>query len=573
MVLPDGRGTESERPNVGRKTLVILAVLTVAVGVLLMGSLTEPDPVALEEPPTTTPTTEAINPPLDLDNFSLEQIETGDQLEWRQVAEIPEAMPQSLLAHRDAVYVFSPVTDDGMGMQAWRSTDGLAWETLGTLIRETHQITSIASTSLGLIAIEPDASDDYVHVWGSVDGANWLEIVDGIPVAGSRDEVDFFPSAIAADERILAVAGRVKPDVTQLAEDYLMDTTGSEIDLSGIPIGWTSSPEDLYMTIYGPLNYPVTRISGSELGLTEEQREEISGYFLGQPDDATIWTKADDGDWQVGEIEGASFINALAPDENGVLRAYGNGYVPGSWVSHDGVDWEKLNDSGAPTRVETWGNRLVGIGDTGINPDVVVSTDGETWQESGLADEIPNGVDWFPLGFATGSGGIATVIEAYVDNAPRGIPETPTLTIGDATLTLDYQRSVIHLDKGDQLYTWSIGVANADGIEIDLAARQLTFVDPVGGETIGVFSFDQLFELEAAAHIAGATDGTQTGFTFSPDGAEWSVQSMAAEIGPDAAVSHVEVTDDNVFALVVRPPEWDRPYGVEGFEIWSAPLP
>ncbi|MGD2042839.1 MAG: hypothetical protein PVJ28_04250 [Acidimicrobiia bacterium] len=573
MVLPDGRGTETERPGVGRKTLVVLAAMAVAVGVLLMGSLTEPDPVAIEEPSSTTTTTEAINPPLDLESFSLEQIETGAQLEWRQVADIPEALPQSLLSHRDEVYVFSPVTEDGRGMQAWRSTDGLKWESLGTLIRETHRISSIASTSLGLIAIEPDASDDYVHVWGSVDGTSWLEIVDGIPVAGSRDDVDFYPSAIAADERVLAVAGRVKPDVTEVAEDYLMDTTGADIDLSGIPIGWTSSPEDLYMTIYGPLNYPVTRISGDELGLSAEQREEISGYFLGQPDDATIWTKADNGDWQVGEIEGASFINALAPDGDGVLRAFGSGYIPGSWVSHNGVDWEKLNDSDAPSRVETWGNRLVGIGNSGLNPDVLLSRDGESWSESGLAEQFPPGVDWFPLGFATGTGGIATIIEAYVDNAPRGVPETPTLTIGDTTLTLDYQRSVIHLDKGDELYTWSIGVADADGISVDLATRTLTFVDPVGGETIAVFNFDQLFELEAAAHITGATGGTQTGFTFSRDGTGWTIQSMAAEIGPDATVSHVEVTENSVFALVVRPPEWDRPYGVEGFEIWSAPLP
>lgn len=572
MVLPDGRGTETRRRS-GRKSLMVLAVAVVVVGALLMGSLTEPDPVALEEPLSTTTTTEAINPPLDLENFSLEQIETGAQLEWRQIADIPEAKPQSLLAHRDAVYAFSPITADGMGMQAWRSTDGTEWESLGTLIRETHRISSIASTSLGLIAIEPDATDDYVHVWGSVDGYTWLEIVDGIPAAGSREDVDFFPSAIAADERILAVAGRVKPDVTELAEDYLMETSGSDIDLSDIPIGWTSSPEDLYVTIYGPLNYPVTRISGDELGLTEEQREEISGYFLGQPEDATIWTKAADGDWQVGEVEGASFINALAPDEDGVLRAYGSGYIPGSWVSHNGVDWEKLNDSGAPTRVETWGNRLVGIGDSGLNPDVLVSRDGKTWEESGLADEIPPGVDWFPLGFATGPGGIATVIETYVDNAPSGVPETPTLTIGDTTLTLDYQRGVIHLDKGDELYTWSIGVADADGIDVDVAARTLTFVEPVSGETVGEFSFDQLFDLEAAAHIAGANEPTQTGFTYSPDGVAWTIQGMAAEIGPDATVSHVEVTEDSVLALVVRLPERDRPYGVEGFEIWAAPLP
>lgn len=554
--------------------LVVLAVAAVGVGALLLGSLTSPEPEAIEEPPpVTTTTVEAIEPPVDLEHFSLSQIETGPQLAWREVAKINESDAHSLVAHRGFVYVFSAVTDTGDGVQAWRSADGIEWEALGTVIKESHRISSIASTSLGLIAIEPDASDDYVHIWGSVDGTSWLEIVDGIPVAGSRNEIDFYPSAIAADERILAIAGRVEPDVTELAEDYLTEMTGAEIDLSGIPIGWISSPEDLYMTIYGPLSFPVIRISGDDLGLTEAQREEISGYFLGRPEDTTIWTKADDGEWQVGEIEGADFINALTPDENGVIRAYGNGYIPGSWVSHDGVEWEKVNDSGAPSRVEVWKDRLVGIGDTGLALDVMLSNDGETWVDSGLAERFPSGVDWYPLGFASGPGGVAAVIETYVDDRPRGVAETPTLTVRDTTLTLDYQRGVVHLDTGDELYTWSIGVAGAEGIDIDLAARTMTFSTPATGSVIGEFSFDQLFDLETRAHTMGTLGSNQTGLAFSPDGSAWTIQAMGDEIGYDATIRHIEVTDDLVLALLTRLPERDRPYGVERFEIWAAPIP
>jgi hypothetical protein len=554
--------------------LVVVAVAAIGVGALLMGSLTTPEPASLEEPPPATTTTAGtIDPPLDLESFSLSQIETGPQLEWREVAEISESEPHSLVAHRGFVYVFSPVTHQGDGVQAWRSANGFDWEALGIVIAESHRISSIASTALGLIAIEPDANDDYVHIWGSVDGTRWLEIVDGIPVAGSRDEVDFYPSAIAADERILAVAGRVEPDVTELAEVYLAEEAGSDIDLSGIPIGWISSPEDLYMTIYGPLSFPVARISGTALGLTDEQREEISGYFLGRPEDTTIWIRADDGGWQVGEIEGASFINALAPDEDGVLRAYGNGYIPGSWVSHDGVEWEKVNDSGAPSRVEIWGDRLVGIGDTGLSRDVMVSRDGETWEDSGLADRFPTGVDWYPLGFASGPGGVAAIVEAYVDERPRGVPEAPTLTVSETTVTLDYQRGVVHLDTGDELYTWSIGVPGAEGIDIDLVTRTMTFTAPDSGVVIGEFGFDELFALESRAHTVGTLGNAQLGITFSRDGSVWTIQDLAGEIGPDATVSHVEVSEDHVLALVTRLPELDRPYGVESFEIWAAPIP
>ena len=546
----------------------------VGAGALLMGSLTSPEPAAIEEPPAVTTTTvETTDPPLDLENFSLSQIETGPQLEWREVTEINEPEAHSLVVHRGFAYVFSSVTHEGDGVQAWRSPDGIEWEALGTVIGESHRISSIASTSLGLIAIEPDTSDEYVHIWGSVDGTRWLEIVDGIPVAGSRDEVDFYPSAIAADERILAVAGRTEPDVTELAEDYLAEATGTEVDLAGSPVGWISSPEDLYMTIYGPLSFPVARISGADLGLSDTQREEISGYFLGRPEDTTIWTKADDGVWQVGEIEGASFINALAPDEDGILRAYGNGYIPGSWVSYDGVDWEKVNDSGAPSRVEFWGDLFIGIGDTGLSRDVMISIDGENWEDSGLAEEFPPGIEWYPLGFATGPGGIAAVVEAYVDDRPRGVPETPNLTVRDTTLTLDYQRGVVHLDTGDELYTWSIGVPGAEGIDIDLATRTMTFSAPDSGATIGEFGFDQLFALESRAHTIGTLGNTRTGLTFSPDGSEWTIQDLTGEIGPDATISHVEVSEDHVLALVTRLPERDRPYGVEKFEIWAGSIP
>jgi hypothetical protein len=574
VVLPDGTGSESERPRAGRTLLIALALVAVGAGALLMGSLTSPEPETIEEPPAVTTTTAREDDPgLDLENFSLEQIETGDQLEWREVAEIPGFEPHSLLAHRGFTYVFSPVTEDGNGVQAWRSDDGVSWDALGVVIGDTHAISSIAATSLGLIAIEPDATDDYVHIWGSVDGTRWLEIVDGIPVAGSRDEVDFYPSAVAADERILAVAGRVEPDVTELAEEYLAGTTGVDVDLSGIPIGWISSPEDLYMTVYGPLSFPVVRISGTELGLTPEQREEISGYFLGRPDDATIWTKADDGDWQIGEIEGANFINALARDDDGVLRAYGDGYIPGSWVSHDGLDWEKVNDSGMPNRVEVWGDRLVGIGDSGLTPDVMLSRDGEDWRDSGLAGLFPTGVDWYPLGFATGPGGIAAVIEARVDGLPKGVAETPTFSVGATTLTLDYQRGVVHLDTGGDLYTWSIGVQDPAGIDIDLVTRTMAFSAPESGELIGEFTFEQLFALERRANTVGTLGDSRTGIAYSPDGTGWTVQDMMAEIGPDAAITNVEVSEDRVYALVTRMPERDRPYGIEGFEIWAAPIP
>ncbi len=572
MVLPDGRGTEPERPSVGRSVILAVALLAVGVGILLMGTLTEPRPAALEDSVTTTAPAD-IEPPLDLENFSLSQIETGPELAWSEVAEMRGSSPKSLVAHRGMVYVFSPAASDGSGVKAWRTTVGAVWQDLGTVIDATHLIGSIASTSLGLIALEPDARDDYVHVWGSVDGMSWLEIVDGIPVTGSREDVDFYPSAIAADDRLLAVAGRVEPDVTRLAEKYLENATGDRVDLTDVPIGWVSSPEDLYMTIYGPLGFPVERISGDQLGLSDEQREEIGGYFLGRSEDATIWTKADDGEWQVGEVEGAAFISALTPHGDDALRAFGTGYVPGSWISHDGVDWEKVNDSRTPTRVEVWGDRLVGIGDSGLTTDVMLSTDGESWRDSGLAEEFPPGVNWYPLGFATGPGGIAVALAAVADEFPRGVPESPVLKAGETTLTLDYQRGAVHLDDGEALYTWSVGMEDADGVDIDLAARTVRFADPENGEVIAEFDFEELFDLESRPLRAGIVGEGPTGLAFSDDGVRWTIQDLTTEIGPDAAVTHLEVTQNEVFALVERSPEWDRPYGVEGFEVWSAPIP
>jgi hypothetical protein len=221
-----------------------------------------------------------------------------------------------------------------------------------------------------------------------------------------------------------------------------------------------------------------------------------------------------------------------------------------------------------------WGDGYVGLGDNGV-PDVLISDDGRTWQGADLGESFPPGMIWYPTGFAAGDGGIGVMSETWVaDTTPRGVPDPPSIERDGHTLSLDHRTGRLTLDSAQGAQSWSVWTEQSqDGIELDLEKRVVAFLDSNTGEPTVSFSFDELNEMESALYPSSSGGVYHRGFSFSADGANWTMQNMATEIGEDGRVLELEVTDDHVVALVSRDPDWTRPYGVESFEIWSAVIP
>lgn len=166
VVLPDAaHGPERERHRTTASVLTILAALGLIAGFLAFGALTRPLPVPgtlVEANPRTEPDT------------------------WHLVRTIPATVPYALVVDEGRVLVFTSTPDPDAaaptGLQVWQSSDGLAWEPMGTVIEPGFAVDSVSSTSLGLVAFGLDESEKSHRVWLSADGLRWLPLLDGLPV-------------------------------------------------------------------------------------------------------------------------------------------------------------------------------------------------------------------------------------------------------------------------------------------------------------------------------------------------------------------------------------------------------
>jgi hypothetical protein len=579
VVLPDGtHRSDTNRPGLGRSAFFLLAAIAMAVGFLTLGTLTTPDPEAAPPPTsTTTTTTGPLETPIDLDDFTVDQIETGPQLDWQSVAVIEDAFPYEILEHDDQLYVVASSAGGSdvppTGLRAWRSDDGIAWDSLGELFGQDHQISWLTSTDLGLIAVETNSANGNIQLWGSADGVSWEEAYPSIP-AGDDGITSFEPSTVAATDRVVVVAGQTWLDGRKLAEQYLRDTTGSEVDLSDLSTEWDVTGEDLTLAMRGPLGFLAHRIPAADLGLSDEQMKEISGLANDPGSQTAIWVKGDDGDWVSAEVEGAFWLTSMTALPDGDLVAFGYGATASTWRSVDGVTWERYQiEGGHPYIAERWGDRLVGIGDTMSNQDILISEDGTSWEPVGLGELFPNGLDWYPSGFASSEKGIAVVSELWPSGqfpSPESGPST--MEKDGYTITLRNQTGNLTIESDDDVHSFAAWTGTqSDHIAVDLQGRTVTFHDRESGEAIVSLTFDELNDLERGAPIPRLADHAV--FSFSPDGETWTVQGLDSEMGENGRVLAMDLTEERVVALVVRPEDWKGAIPAEGFEIWSAEVP
>lgn len=122
-------------------------------------ALSPAEPVSVEGT-TTTSTTPELEPPVEPESFSVDQIARGEALDWERVAEPGSGHAIALTVHDGDLLMFpssSPAwKGEPGGLFVWKSEDGQGWKALGEAIDEGQKITDVVPAGGRLVATGTD---------------------------------------------------------------------------------------------------------------------------------------------------------------------------------------------------------------------------------------------------------------------------------------------------------------------------------------------------------------------------------------------------------------------------------
>ena len=581
MVIPEG--TESGRSRPGKGGLITFAVagVVIVVGFVALGSLSPTDPAAIEATTTTGTTLPDVDPADDPENFSVSQIATGPPLEWDRVAESATGYPLTITEHEGLLYLFAsgqaPWAREPGGLITWRSTDVEDWQPVGeTVIGREFQVTDVIASADGFVAIGARPGGGNLIIWRSGDGIEWRAAQ--IPTDAESPYLSLRPTAAATFEDGVAIAPHYELDQERLVVDRLA-AIGVDVDLP--MMSWTTryaAEGGVELTVRGPLGLPVLTTSLHVLRLNEqEHRWLMGGLDRGEPSE--IWVVDGTGNRESGTIP-LNWVTTMVSQPDGTLFAsgFGGAGLNGGFVSANGLHWEE-SDEGKIGRAISWGDRLIGV-TSGPELEVLMSSDGQTWVESGFGDFLPSQILWHPAAMGAGPDGLAMTIEGQSTAGRLALQARAqrSLSSGRATLTADHQRSVYVLEIDDETHTWDMFPPGAtqvpEELELDLPNEAVLLKDPETGETLARFGFEELRGFESGPHAVSFSDVIgHRALAVTRDGVRWEIGDLGLVVGDDSRVMLITVAQGRLAAVVAEPhldPTQTLP---AGFEIWTAPLP
>ena len=572
MITPEGSGSGDRKPPKG-KSLIGIAVLLVFGGLVAVGILSSPEPDPVAEPTTTT-TTGQIESPIDTEDFTIGQIATGDPLEWGLSMAIDDHDPLALFEHDGSVYLFavsgSSDTSESSGIRAWRSSDGLNWQALGEVISSGYRVLTLAPSPQGIVAAGNRLEDNALVVLESEDGTDW-RVSDVRAAEGYHSDV---PTAVGVSEDVLAVASDVWFDRESLLEERLRDI-GIDLDLSSLRwnLQWLGETGHSVI-VRGPLGIPILQQPIDALDLTDGERQELLSELLDP-----LWTDVSirrGTTWSETALTDVRHVDSIFSAPGGELVAVGlgaSGRV--TRTSSRSVGWDRTDPVVSPEHIERWGDHLVGAV---AGPDVAVSDDGTTWRTVGLADRFPEELHWSVTALGAGDGGVAVSLrgDRALLTLPTPQPEELAAQNG-ATFFLEFRGGLFEFVRPETSTTWRRAADGSPVTEgsmvVDPNARTVTLNDPVTGEKVASFTFEEIERAQREHNASLLPYEHLEAFAYSQEGDTWTVQDMSAEIGGEASIWLLEVTDDRAVAVVQDTLAGLTGSGPPGFEVWSAPIP
>jgi hypothetical protein len=582
VVSPEGIGTEPDRPKSGRGILIAVAALVIAAGFAALGALSPAEEVAVETTTTTTATTTTvIDAPIDLDNFDVGQIVTGEPLDLMKAATIGDGYPLALVEQDDGFYAFVTTTSEWLaskgGLFVWHSVDGADWNPLGMVIDDGFQVSRVIATDEdSMLAIGVSIDDGTVMMWRSDDGVVW----DATRVGGVSDSEyqRTIPTAVGISGDTIVLATTNGDDLQGLVA-HVLEGSGVDVDLSRW--GWGTETEldgTAVVVVTGPLGIEVARVPIDETDLSDEERRFLETGFTSGPPDAKVWVFDPGSGWIEHVIEGIYGIESIDPGASGgfVARGWGNsGMVTAT--SEDGRVWDRVGvASDGPWGAVHWGELLVGPDDMSL-PELLISPDGETWEKAGLAPRFPVAINWSTYPMGAGPAGVALAVSGSSAGHQMETPEPAAFATDKGhTVTLDANDGRLTVEAGGETHTWRVyGAARPNDFLVDLGEETIELLDPEAGISFGTVTFDEIQRAENEFFESNFNRGYEhRALVFTPDTETWVIQDLADSIGPEAAITNLMVGSDRLLAVVLPQGDWYYPMAEGGgFEIWTAPLP
>ena len=555
MVLPEDPTPRDPPSRQPRAVLIGATLLILAVSIFALGSLTTPETTAepisstTTEPPLAQPTTTTTPP--NPNTFRIVDIQQGHQLWWGRgfnppnttmdPIQIVELHGEMLLFGRPQGWRYlSPIG----GVQLWTSDDGTFWSNEGEVIGPANAVDRIVQTGEGLVALTRSGL-----LLKSSDGRSWTsESLPLPPDAQPNETAQLWNYAEGAGRAV--VFGQVTIDEFALLTDHLPDDA---LDLIAAGYEWGSLSNG-QISIQGPWGVTVRTVDLEEAGAPPELMDALNG--AGFRSQSYVWVREGLGPWRVNEFEG-DWVETVHIFDDGTIEAYGFGSIHYRWTSSDGRTWEASTASSHPENMTAWAERFIGVRQ--LPTDLVISDDGESWEEMGIASSFPAGLNWWIWPIVTSDEGIAAFINGQRPQRGTDVSEVSVEQNG-FRLTADYFDGRIELARIEDdvvffRYTMWSSVASED-IVIDVENRTYTFHDPTTGAALVSFSFDELEAAERGTPLFGwDPDRVLTGLLYSHDGEDWTVQDITEFVGGERVVTAL-VTDDRVIAVTADGQQW-----------------
>lgn len=581
MVLPDDTSRLREPKPKGKSVALGLGTLALLFGAVGLGAMTSPDPIAAVTTTTQPSTTSVETPenPIDIEDFSIDEIAIGEPLVWEETKTLVEGVPIALTSHAGWFYLFAtPTTADYFagagGLRVWRSESGVSWEYLGEVIPPGHAIITVVATEQGLMAATSVEDGRRLVLWDSPDGVVWEP--ETVPI-------EYDPMArigytsIATSNQTVVVSSYRDLAVDDLIADRIEQFRGADYATHHWGWGWDQVGGDPIFTLWGPFGFPLAEVTAEDLRLTDTEIEQVQRWNRGEMMGSIVWTRDPTGVWTQVDIPEAEWVESIAATSDGVFLANGGDNTGNTaWTSIDGILWEEMSSPAfRPWRMVPWGDGLVGP--TTMNTaSLLASTDGDTWSDIGPGDLFPSLLQWSINNLSAGSGGILATVVGWAPESPTDFEPVPAPTLRDegTVLTLDYETGRLTLVAGAEAYHWTMYTSTIpDGIAVDMATGTIKLSDPESGDPLAEFSFEEIQSAEQSYWSRGWAQNETHALVFSPDGESWTIQDPVASFGHENLIQDMEVGDSEV-VVITRPIEgMFNPSSPAGFSVWAAHLP
>ncbi len=512
----------------------------------------------------TTGTTVAVSTTVtfDMDDFTMEQVENGQPLEWSPAVVEPDLVPAGLVALGDARFLFA-TRPDGTGLRAWSSADGLAWAEINTGVPATSPVAVVGTSEDGLVVVTEGTTKAKPEVWTSADGVDWAS--EEIPIEYDNGLMAFTPTAVEGHGGTLLIAGETRLDATGVVEAAVREALWPAYEAKRFGVDVRLSPSEIQIDVLGPGGLALLTTTAAELGLDDRTQEWMREE---PPSEAAVWIRQESAGWSQAEVPGASSITSMSATQLGDI--IGSGVtelgLASLWRSFDGFFWEQVPYDVRPDSLAGWVGRLVGPSAVGTL-EMVVSDDGVDWGPTGLGAHFPPSMDWFVHSYGVSDRALVVAVESYDvrGTSPDAVGPDPHIRQGEVDIYVDPFYGQVYLFDGTQDYTWAQG-PHDETMVFDPVTETISFSRP-DGSPLATVGLDELGDLADSARAGFARFGHYfRALAATNDGAAWTIWDTTP-LGNDT-----DPIDVTMAPAAIALATTDHPTGL-GLTLWTAPLP